>query len=235
MSQSITLFVTGTDTEVGKTYMSAGLLSYFNARGCSTIGLKPVASGAHQKNGACYNTDALMLQQAASVKLPYAVVNPFLLEAPVAPHIAAAYEGVALSAQGIIHWMQGIWQEHPADVYIVEGVGGWHVPLNDTETMAHVVQPLKLPVILVVGIRLGCLNHAILTEQAVGAMQIPIYGWIANILDAKSPAIIENINTLKTWLASPHLGTISEGADVANQLPTDCFSSLVSPDDSAMV
>jgi len=200
-------FVVGTDTEVGKTYVSTMLLKMFNSMGLKTLGLKPVASASQKINGGLYNEDAFILQQASSLKCDYDLINPFAFEPPIAPHIAADFEQAPLSKKQIIAKIQDAFSL-PADVFIVEGVGGWSVPLNNQELMSDVVKALNIPIILVVGVKLGCLNHALLTVEAIRNANIPVAGWIANCIDPDALVIEENIQTLKRMIDYPCLGEL---------------------------
>lgn len=211
-------FITGTDTGVGKTYISTLLLRHFNAKGFSTFGIKPIASGCRRVNCKLYNDDALILQRSASVKMPYNCVNPIALELPIAPHIALKMINRTLSQQELSEKMNYLFLKISADVFIIEGVGGWFVPLNETELIADWVKLIKIPVILVVGIKLGCLNHAILTVKAMVQEKISLFGWIANCLDPQILACNENIQTLKEWIDAPCLGVISYGENEGNNL-----------------
>jgi len=206
---TLKIFITGADTEVGKTYVTEKLLQLYNKAGYQTLGLKPVASGAKWKNNKLYNEDAVTLMQASSVKnISYDTINPFVFENPVAPHLAAEIEGTELTLNKIKQAIEQTWMNTKADVYLVEGVGGWVVPLNSKELMADLVQALQLPVILVVGIKLGCLNHALLTAKTIVQSNVPLLGWIANCLVPETQLINENIDTLKQWVTAPHLATI---------------------------
>lgn len=196
------IFITGTDTGVGKTYISTRLLKHYNEQGLKTIGLKPVASGCELLNGKLYNDDALALQQAASIKLDYDWVNPFAFEPPIAPHIAAMQENKSITIASLSEKLAPALNT-PADVRIIEGAGGWLLPLNERETMADFVAQENFAVILVVGMRLGCLNHALLTAHAMQAANINCLGWIANCIDPNMPYLQENIATLKQRLAIP--------------------------------
>jgi dethiobiotin synthetase len=201
------VFITGTDTGVGKTYVAASLLHAFTKQGFSTLGIKPLASGCHVIDGKLYSEDALALQTASSIQLPYEYVNPVALQPAIAPHIAAAQIKINLSS-ALLQEKCLYAFSYPADVCIVEGVGGWHTPLNTTETMADFVTAMQLPVILVVGIRLGCLNHALLTYQAIKQSNVTLLGWIANCFDPAMEVIDANINALREWLSVPCLGVI---------------------------
>lgn len=200
-------FVTGTDTGVGKTYVSCLLLEAFKQQGLKTIALKPIAAGCETVDGQRRNDDALQLQQQMTETLSYEEINPFALEAAIAPHIAAANEGRRLLVSRIAGMVRGASMQ-PADVTLVEGAGGWYVPLNDKETLADLVRELQLPVILVVGMRLGCLNHAILTARAIYRDGLRVAGWVANCIEPDMPELEANIQTLKTLLSAPCLGVI---------------------------
>jgi dethiobiotin synthetase len=191
------IFITGTDTNIGKTFVSIKLLEKFNQQGFKTIGIKPVATGSI----AGYNQDALLLQQYSSIKLDYNLINPFVFTPAVSPNIAS----LDLTVDKIYFALQET-LTIPADVYLVEGIGGWFTPLNLKETMADLVKKIEgLEIILVVGIRLGCLNHALLTYNAIKNAKLSIVGWIANIIDPEMEAWNENIVTLKKYITEPCL------------------------------
>jgi dethiobiotin synthetase len=194
-------FITGTDTGVGKTYVTTRLLEHFQQQGLRTISLKPLASGCEQTRLGLRNDDAVQLQQTASIKLPYEQVNPFAYEPAIAPHIAA---NNTLTANQLVKSLQWI-KDTPADVVLIEGAGGWLLPLNEKETMADVVRALNIPVMLVVGLKLGCLNHAALTYHHLQSTQTPFAGWIANSLGATMEAQKENVNTLTQIFGRPAL------------------------------
>lgn len=200
-------FVTGTDTGVGKTLVSAALLRAAAARGWRAIGLKPVAAGAVWREGRWVNDDALLLQASASVALDYAQVNPLVLKQAVAPHLAAAAEGVSIDAAALAQHCRDI-ARLPHDLLLVEGAGGWLVPLNEHETLADLARLLGWPVILVVGMRLGCLNHAALTAAAIRASGLKLAGWVANVVEPGMTVLEANIATLDARLGAPRLGTI---------------------------
>lgn len=199
-------FVTGTDTGVGKTWVATALIHALAARGLRVAGMKPLACGAHATPQGWRHGDAERLMQYASVALPYEAVNPYLLREPVAPHIAARLEGVRLSAAALHEACTTL--EENLDYLVIEGVGGWEVPLNDHETTAHFARLLGLPVVLVVGIRLGCLNHALLTGDAILRQNLSLAAWIANVVDPATRMIQENIAALETRLPAPRLGTV---------------------------
>lgn len=200
-------FITGTDTGVGKTLVAAALLSAANDCGLRTLGLKPVAAGCTLSPQGLRNSDAEELLRVASEKLSYQQVNPVALERAIAPHLAASEAGLRLDAGRIVGMCRGAMM-CPHDFCVVEGAGGWRVPLNSRETMASVAQALSLPVILVVGIRLGCINHALLSVEAIVRDQLPIAGWVANIVTPEMAACEENIATLSSIFPFPRLAII---------------------------
>lgn len=191
--------ITGTDTGVGKTLFSCALLRAAAQGGHSTAAIKPVAAGAISTADGLRNDDALQLQAATTFKLSYEEVNPICLEAALAPHIAAKQAGRRLVVDRIVGFCQGMLMQR-AQLTVIEGVGGWRVPLNDRESFADVARQLKLPVILVVGMRLGCLNHALLTAEAIRSDGLTLAGWVANTIDPDMPARAENVETLKQQL-----------------------------------
>lgn len=188
-------FITGTDTDVGKTYLAVQLLNAFNAAGLTTAALKPIASGCVSTEAGLRNQDALLLQQAASLKFSYEEVNPIAIPLPIAPYLTNAEVQPSLTVNKLLINCQSI-LKCSADYILVEGVGGWQVPLNETETMADLAKELELPVILVVAMRLGCLNHALLTWGAIKHKGVKITGWVANCLDPNMQFLTENIATL---------------------------------------
>jgi dethiobiotin synthetase len=201
-------FVTGTDTGVGKTFVTAALLAKLSATGLRVFGLKPVAAGAALRDGVLCNEDALALMNASSVKLSYQQVNPVLLEQAVAPHIAAANEGRSLSVARLSGFCRGALTT-PHDVVLIEGAGGWLVPLNSVETLADLATELSAPVILVVGLRLGCINHALLTVESIQRSGLLLAGWIANAGCAEPMvAMAANLDTLQARINAPLLGVL---------------------------
>ena len=200
LNQFKRIFIAGIDTEVGKTYCSVKILQIANTLGYRSIGLKPIASGCTAQR----NSDALQLQQTANVKLPYHLINPIALTPAIAPHIAAAQAGTTLRAQDVAEKIHRI-SAPPNCRIIIEGCGGWLTPLNDTETFADVVKRLKLPTILVVGMRLGCLNHSLLTAQRILSDGCELIGWIANPLPAGMACYQENYAYLKTRLPAEEI------------------------------
>lgn len=206
MSARCDCFVTGTDTGTGKTWVSAGLMRCISAAGLRVAGMKPVASGCRRTREGLRNEDAEILQSLASVSLPYDLVNPVPLPDGVAPHIAAARARVHIDMAAI---RAAYLQLHgQADAVIVEGIGGWRVPLSGTDTTADLVRALELPVLLVVGLRLGCINHALLSVESIASEGIPLAGWVANHLDPGFSEGTEVINYLSEQIAAPLIGTV---------------------------
>lgn len=207
------LFVTGTDTEVGKTRISVALIEKLKQQGKTVAGMKPVASGCEVTAEGLRNEDALALQQQANVDLSYDLVNPYAFEPAIAPHIAAQLVGVDIDVTLLQKRFYEI--QAQADCVVVEGAGGWFVPLDDKLTLADLAVRLGLPVVVVVGIRLGCINHALLTLAAIKQSGLPIYGWVANhCLEAKRSETDEIITSLKQRISEPFLGVVpylSEG------------------------
>lgn len=204
-------FITGTDTEVGKTYCSCVLLSALAANGKATLGYKPVAAGCDWRNNRWENEDALAIMQASSVDASLRHINPITLAPPIAPHIAAQEVGITLEPQQIIEGYQRLLEYQP-DLLLMEGAGGWRLPLGEGRFLSDVVKTLKLEVILVVGMRLGCLNHALLTAEAILADGLKIKGWIANQVDADMLYYPQNLATLKEYMPAPMLAEIKHGA-----------------------
>jgi dethiobiotin synthetase len=205
------LFITGTDTDIGKTYCALTLMRLFNEKGYKTFGMKPIASGCFlNSHGYLVSEDALALQKMATIKRSYHSVNPFSFEQPIAPHIAAKKIGRQLSVTSVVEKIEQSLQSS-ADINIIEGVGGWSVPLNDHEILADVVQFFNMPTILVVGIKLGCINHSIQTSQSIVNRQVPYVGWIANGIDNTMLERDENIKSLERWIPVPCLGVLPFG------------------------
>jgi len=197
-------FITGTDTDAGKTWATLALMRYFRNQGKSVVGMKPVASGCVIQDGQLKNADALLMQQNASVELDYALVNPYAYDLPVSPHIAGINNPVVLD-EVVSRFNQ---LKELADIVLVEGAGGWYAPINDQESIADLAQALTLPVIIVVGIKLGCINHAKLTYQAIQHLGIPCAGWIASCVDVDMLKRDENIETIAAALNVPLLGVL---------------------------
>ncbi|CAI1557895.1 ATP-dependent dethiobiotin synthetase BioD 1 [Serratia quinivorans] len=199
-------FVTGTDTEVGKTVASSALLQAANLAGYRTAGYKPVASGSEMTAEGLRNGDALALQANGSVALSYQEVNPYVFAEPTSPHIVSADEGRPIELAQLSAGLRHL--EQKADWLLVEGAGGWFTPLSEQHTFADWVQLEQLPVILVVGIKLGCINHALLTAQAVKQAGLSLVGWIANDVSPPGRRHQEYLATLSRMLPAPLLGEI---------------------------
>lgn len=199
-------FVTGTDTEVGKTAVSCALLAAARSVGLTTAAVKPVAAGCDDEGR---NDDALLLQQHATLPLGYEQVNPVALEAAVAPHIAAAREGRKVAVADLVAPCRQV-LDAGADLALVEGAGGWRVPLGPGETLADLAIALDLEVILVVSMRLGCINHALLTAEAVRRDGLVLAGWVANTPGERMDCYDENLDTLAERLPAPCLGAIPQ-------------------------
>lgn len=199
----MSLFVTGTDTHVGKTLISGALLHAFAVQGKRVVGMKPVAAGC-ELDGT--NDDVVRLNEASNVQTDDALINPYLFALPVAPHLAAQQQHVTIDLQRIVAAYSDLSRQ--ADVVIVEGAGGFVIPLNDTQDSADLAVALGLPVVLVVGMRLGCLNHALLTVAAIAARGLTLAGWVANCVDEHMALREENIAALQQRIAAPLLGIV---------------------------
>ena len=200
-------FVTGTDTEVGKTFVTAALLGLARERGLDCAGVKPVAAGCHRQEGRLVNDDALALIAASGADLDYPTVNPVALEPAIAPHIAAVRAGRILRVETLAERCREVLAAD-FDFVLVEGAGGWFVPLNDEQTLADLCIDLDLAVILVIGMRLGCLNHALLTAAAIAQAGLELAGWVGNSIGAEMPYLEENFATLHGRLDAPCLGLV---------------------------
>lgn len=200
-------FITGTDTDCGKTLVACALLRAAAGAGYSTIGMKPVAAGATLGPDGLRNDDALRLQAAATLALPYEQVNPVCLAEAVSPHLAAARAGTRIQVQRLAGFCQGVLMKR-ADFTLIEGAGGWRVPLNDREFLSDLPKALQLPVILVVGMRLGCLSHALLSAEAIVRDGLQLAAWVSTQCDPDMALVDENLATLREALPFPHLGHI---------------------------
>lgn len=196
-------FITGTDTSVGKTLVSCALLHAFAALGKRVAGFKPVAAGCDEDD---HNEDAKRLRAASSIQATYGQVNPYCFPHAIAPHLAARHAGTRIDFSRIMASYRELAGQ--ADEVVVEGAGGFCVPLNEKQDSADLARQLDLPVILVVGVRLGCINHALLTVSAIADHQLECAGWVANILDADMPALQENIEALRERIEAPLLGIV---------------------------
>jgi dethiobiotin synthetase len=209
-TRKLSLFVTGTDTGVGKTLASAGLLHALARHHVRVVGMKPVAAGTVQVNGEDVNEDVLALRAASNYRVPPELDNPVLLPDPVSPHIAAGRAGTQIDIAHLVACQRRLAQL--ADAVVVEGAGGFLVPLSNSETGADLAQALGLPVVLVVGLRLGCLNHALLSAEAIRARGLTLAGWVANHVDAAMLAQEDNIAFLRQTLQAPLLAIIQHQA-----------------------
>ena len=203
------LFVAGTDTGVGKTLVACALLHGFAALGLRVAAMKPVAAGAVLRRGVWHHDDVAQLRAAANVDAPPMVVNPYCFAPPIAPHIAAQQAGVTIRMAVIEKNYARLGRN--ADLVVVEGAGGLLVPLGRRLSAADIPARLGLPVVLVVGLRLGCLNHALLTVEALQARGLYLAGWIANRIDPAMARATENLQTLRTRIKAPLLGTVRHG------------------------
>jgi dethiobiotin synthetase len=203
-------FVTGTDTGVGKTLVSAALLHALAKRYSRVVGMKPVAAGHVRFGGSWTAEDAMALREASTVQVPTELDNPILLPDPLSPHIAAERAGMRINIALLADRYRELASR--ADAVVVEGAGGFHVPLSHDETGADLAQALSLPIVLVVGLRLGCLNHAALTIEAIRARGLTLAGWVANRIDPAMQAQEDNITWLKRRLAAPLLADIGHQA-----------------------
>lgn len=203
----LNLFVTGTDTDVGKTLVSCAMLAAFRKHGLSTVGYKPISAGCEYTPRGLENADAKALLAESSLPVTLTQINPIAYEPPVAPHIAAEKSGVAICSQKILDGWKTLASMQP-DVLLTEGAGGWQLPINHVQTLPDVLTELNPRVVLVVGMRLGCLNHSLLTAQAVVHQGFELCGWIANYIQADMPYAAENIQTLKAMFNAPLLGEV---------------------------
>lgn len=216
-----TIFITGTDTDAGKTYVAVALLQGLKALGYRTVAQKPVAAGV---NAAGFNTDALQLQQHATEPLSYELVNPYCLEDAVAPHLAAAKAELVIDSSILSKELQKL-QNVDADIALVEGAGGWLLPLDENCTMADWVTEQQLPVLLVVGMKLGCLNHALLTINEIERSGLKLLGWVANCIEPDMAYQQENISYLQQKLTAPCLGILPYQSEP--QINTSLAAALV--------
>jgi dethiobiotin synthetase len=206
MSASLAYFVTGTDTEIGKTLTSCALLHALAQSGLRAVGMKPVAAGADLRDGEWHNEDVDCLLEAANLKLPRELITPYVFRDATAPHIAARQENVAIDIDHILDCYAKVAAQ--AEAVVVEGVGGFRVPLSANTDTADLAQRLGLPVILVVGLRLGCLNHALLTAEAIQARGLTLAGWVGNVVDINMRHGMDNIEALTARLPAPMLGCL---------------------------
>ncbi len=210
MQLSGSYFVIGTDTDVGKTYIASALLKHFVRLGFKAVGMKPIASGCEVSSifdSALSNADIFALSSASNVEAPLDLISPYRFAPAIAPHIAAEQIGADMDVAVITHAYQQLTKL--AEVVIVEGVGGLFVPINQKQTLADVAQALNLPIILVVGMRLGCINHALLTVAALEQRGLKLAGWIANQIDPQLLNFDENLDSLTQRIDAPCLGVVA--------------------------
>lgn len=199
-------FITGTDTEVGKTWCSLGLMAKLQQQGKTVVAMKPVASGCTETTAGLRNEDALLLQAQGSAPIDYGLINPYAFAPAIAPHIAAEQSGQRIDINTIKQNLQRLQQQ--AEIVIVEGVGGWQVPINENESVADLARALDLPVILVVGLKLGCINHALLSAESIRSAGCRLAGWIANTINPHMAAMAENIQAIEARIGAPLLGIV---------------------------
>lgn len=206
---SVAVFIAGTDTGIGKTHAACSLLHALRAAGQTACGMKPVASGCMETPDGLRNEDVLALQAASSTPLPYALINPAAMREPLSPHLAAAHDGMTISLPPLRAAFEQLAADHRQ--VVVEGIGGWLVPLAPGLLAADIARQWQLPVILVVGMRLGCLNHALLSARTIVADGCQLLGWIGNLVDPQMDALQENLATLRELLPAPCLGVLPHG------------------------
>ena len=227
MTLRFACFVTGTDTEIGKTLIASALLYKLTAFGLQTVGMKPVAAGTNSNNGHISNDDIDQLAAAGNIHPARALTTPYLLSEPAAPQLAAEFDEVVISADHIIDCFNQLATQ--AEAIVVEGVGGFRVPLSGAYDTADLAQQLKLPLILVVGMRLGCLNHALLTVEAIASRGLQLAGWVANLIPPEMPHAQQNIEALKRRISAPLLGVVAglttpTAASAAAFLQPECIA-----------
>lgn len=197
-------FITGTDTNVGKTWVTLALINYFKKQNLSVIGMKPVSAGCEKIAGIWQNDDALAIQKHNSIPVDYSLINPYAYELPISPHLTCKDNPVDLEI--LFSHFQNL--QTLADVIIVEGAGGWYVPLNESETIADLAKKLNVPIIMVVAIKLGCINHALLTFEAIKNAGLNCAGWIAVCNDESFNYLDMTIDSIKKRIDTPLLGTL---------------------------
>lgn len=203
-------FIVGTDTGVGKTFIASRLIEHFVTQGHQVVGMKPIASGCEKNaEGEWQNEDVTALSQASNVQAPLNLINPYRFQPAIAPHIAASQARVEMQIPHILQSFHALQKQ--ADMVIVEGAGGFLVPINPQETLADFAVALKLPIILVVGMRLGCINHALLTVEAIKNRGLHLAGWVANQIDPEMPVFRENVATIQNRVEANLLSVVQCG------------------------
>jgi dethiobiotin synthetase len=200
-----TWFITGTDTGIGKTRCTLALIQHFKNKGVRVAGMKPIATGCYYQQDRLRSNDAEVILTASKLEVPYEWVNPYAFEPPLAPHLAATQAGITIEIAAIVDKYQQLCNY--ADVIVIEGIGGWRVPINTNQTLTDLVLALDIPVILVVGLRLGCINHALLTAETILSDDCTLAGWIANSIDPQFDSL-GSIATLKQRLRVPLLAQL---------------------------
>jgi dethiobiotin synthetase len=202
-------FVTGTDTGSGKTTIASALIRYFVDQGRKTVGMKPIASGCERINDQLVNEDVTALIQASNVIAPLTLVNPYHFMPAIAPHIAASQAGIHIDTDVILTAYRQL--SAMADIVVVEGAGGFLVPVNRHQTLADLALQLNIPIILVVGMRLGCINHALLTVEAIKSRGLHLAGWVANQVDPEMAEFEANLESLQAWIQAPCISVVRYG------------------------
>ena len=226
------LFITGTDTGCGKTEITLGVMQRLQSEGLQVLGMKPIASGCQGTPQGLRNQDATRIQRQGSLSLSYEQINCYSFAAPIAPHIAAAEMAVEISFSTIKSAVAALSQQ--ADWVVVEGVGGWRVPLGSGRAISDLAVVLDLPVVLVVGLKLGCINHALLTAESIQASGARLVGWVGNQVDGSMDRVDENIHTLQRTIDAPCLGVVSHmtrpaAEQVAEALSRFCSQLILNP------
>lgn len=214
-----TFFIAGTDTDAGKTLITEALLICARKSHLRSIAMKPIAAGVVPDNDQG-NLDAIKLKAAASIDLSYEQVNPLLLASPIAPHIAAEQENKLLTANKVAGYIRGFLM-NSADIKLIEGAGGFLVPLNYRETLADAIRLVNMPIILVIGLKLGCLNHALLTIEAIKNKGLHLAGWVATQIDENMLVADENITTLKNMIPAPCLGIVPYKKEITAEIAAE--------------
>lgn len=225
-SHAFSCFVTGTDTEIGKTLVASALVHLQAQRGYRVAAMKPIAAGTEWRNGHWCNGDVDTLAACASVALPQQLTTPYLFKAAAAPHIAANLEAVLIDRLHILSCFEQARAQ--SEAVVIEGVGGFCVPLNDSYDTADMAKDLKLPVVLVVGMRLGCINQALLTSEAISKRGLKLMGWVANMVDAQMLYQQENIEAIAQRIDAPLLGTVPRLEVASAAAAAACFNAPTS-------